>query len=82
LLFHISYDTIIVILIFSMPNMSYVRFENTYYDLKDCFDHLEDTDLSSNEQSYRKKLIDLCDQIREYIEEEKEENDDEEFKEY
>lgn len=43
-----------------MSNMGYCRFENTYLDLDDCFEHIEDDDLSENEQAYRKQLISLC----------------------
>lgn len=46
-----------------MANMSYCRFENTFKDLKDCVDHLEDEDVSSSEETYRKRLIRLCQEI-------------------
>ena len=46
-----------------MANMSYCRFENTFEDLKDCADHLEDKDVSSSEKFYRKRLIRLCQEI-------------------
>jgi hypothetical protein len=46
-----------------MGNMSYCRFENTYKDLDDCFDHLTDDDLSESEREYRSQLIDLCQRI-------------------
>ena len=49
-----------------MPNMSYCRFENTYEDLQDCFNALDDEeDLSEREQRYRDRLIKLCHQISE-----------------
>lgn len=45
-------------------NMSYCRFQNTYPDLKDCYEAMdEDDDLSPDEQKYRKRLIELCCQI-------------------
>ena len=47
-----------------MPNMSYVRFENTYRDLKDCAENMHDVQgLSESEQKWRIKLIELCEQI-------------------
>jgi hypothetical protein len=54
-----------------MPNMSYCRFENTYRDLKDCYDSLEDKpfeELSEREQKYAKKLIELSVKISEELE--------------
>jgi hypothetical protein len=41
-------------------NMSYCRFENTLQDLRDCYDHTEDTDLSEGEKEARDKLLKLC----------------------
>jgi hypothetical protein len=46
-------------------NMSYCRFENTLMDLRDCEEHLYDSDLSENEVRARSKLVDLCAQIAE-----------------
>lgn len=44
-----------------MANMSYCRFENTYQDLKDCYDNFESLeDLSESEQRYAKKIYELC----------------------
>ncbi len=54
-----------------MPNMSYCRFENTYSDLRDCLDALENLDdpntesLSRTEKYKAIGMIDLC---RRYIE--------------
>ncbi len=45
-----------------MSNMSYVRFENTYGDLQDCYEAM-DKDLSESEKKYRTKLIKLCSRI-------------------
>jgi len=45
-----------------MTNMSYCRFENTYDDLRDCF-HNWDDDLSESEEDYRKRMIQLCEEI-------------------
>ena len=46
-----------------MANMGYCRFTNTLEDLQDCFEHLEDEDLSEPEQESRKRLLTLCAQI-------------------
>ena len=43
-----------------MPNMSYCRFENTFKDLQDCFENLDDQDLSYTEEMYKVKLVKLC----------------------
>lgn len=43
-----------------MPNMSYCRFENTVGDLNDCYENMDDDDLSDMEIKARKRLIDLC----------------------
>jgi hypothetical protein len=45
-----------------MANMRYVRFENTYRDLRDCYDSMEDK-LSRSEEGYRYKLIQLAKKI-------------------
>ena len=49
-------------------NMSYCRFRNTLTDLRDCYDHMDDTDvLSGEERESRKRMIDLCrDIVMEY----------------
>lgn len=46
-----------------MGNMGYCRFENTLVDLRDCYENMNDTDLSESEEKARKKLIDLCKDI-------------------
>ena len=51
-----------------MPNMSYCRFENTYRELCDCVNHMEDDDLSKSEKEYRKKIIELSKEIIEFDE--------------
>ena len=46
-----------------MPNMSYCRFYNTYQDLKDCKEALEDNnfdELSDTEKRYAIKLVQMC----------------------
>jgi hypothetical protein len=52
-----------------MANMSYCRFENTYHDLRDCYNALtngEGKDKNMNkeyEQPSKKALIKLCQTI-------------------
>jgi len=46
-----------------MGNMSYCRFENTVEDLKDCINHLEDKNISSDEKRSREKLFELCAEV-------------------
>lgn len=49
-----------------MANMSYVRFENTYNDLLDCYHTIEQgylDDLSKSEQGYYKRLFSVCENI-------------------
>ena len=54
-----------------MANMSYCRFENTYDDLRDCYDHLHDVeDLSESEADYRERMIKLCEEIARWYGEE------------
>lgn len=43
-----------------MPNMGHCRFTNTHADLRDCYEHIDDEDLSTEEQKSRKRLIRLC----------------------
>ena len=50
----------------TMPNMSYCRFQNTKYDLKDCLDNLWNIS-SMDEAKARKRLIAIAkDIIAEY----------------
>lgn len=50
-----------------MPNMRYCVFENTYRDLRQAFDKLEDGDndeeLGLAEATAKRKLIELCKDI-------------------
>ena len=46
-----------------MANMSYCRFENTLNDLRDCFESIDDEDLSKREALCRSALIKLCAKI-------------------
>lgn len=59
-----------------MANMSYCRFENTYNDLKDCYNNIEDRDLSESEEMYKDKLVDLCKRIAEEFTEDDDEEED------
>ena len=46
-----------------MPNMSYCRFRNTYGDLRDCVDALDEKDadeLSRKEQCALRGMLILC----------------------
>jgi hypothetical protein len=49
-----------------MSNLSYCQFENTYFDLLDCYNSLQDKELdelSESEKEYAEKLINLCAKI-------------------
>lgn len=53
-----------------MGNMSYCRFINTLQALDDCYENMDDTDLSDGEAKARRVLINLCAAIaRDYSEE-------------
>jgi len=56
-----------------MANMSYCRFQNTLQDLKDCWEHIDDEDLSFDEMKARNKLILVCSAIADYQEDEDDE---------
>ena len=43
-----------------MGNMSYCRFENTLQDLRDCYEYMDDEDLSESERYARESLIELA----------------------
>ena len=45
--------------------MSYCRFYNTVQDLLDCDEHIDDRNLSEEENRYRIKLIKICQRITE-----------------
>ena len=52
-----------------MPNMSYIQFENTYDDLRQCYEAMDEED-EGREAKYKKLLIELCVKIaQEYGEE-------------
>ena len=47
--------------------MSYCRFRNTYLDLIDCSNNLNDKDMSFEEKMAKKNLLELCkEMIEEY----------------
>jgi hypothetical protein len=49
-----------------MSNMSYCRFENTYSDLEECLEALQNDgleNLSESELLFAKQLIETCDYI-------------------
>ena len=47
-----------------MSNMGYCRFQNTFSDLNDCYENIDDTEeMSEEELSARKRLIKLCAEI-------------------
>ncbi len=54
----------------SMANMSYCRFNNTLQDLQDCYEHMDDDDLSEAEQEARTRLIRLCAEMADNYEDE------------
>lgn len=55
-------------------NMSYCRFQNTLPDLRDCYNNMDDGDLSPEEEKARKQLIEICRLIvEEYGDEEEDE---------
>ena len=41
-----------------MPNMSYCRFENTFGDLLDCFNNINE-ETNSRDEDYLQKMINL-----------------------
>jgi hypothetical protein len=46
-----------------MANMAHCRFSNTLEDLRDCYEHMDDGDLSEYEMRAREQLIRLIEQI-------------------
>ena len=54
-----------------MSNMSYCRFENTFHDLRDCYEALRDRDVdgpSEHERNAMRGLLELCKKIAEEFE--------------
>ncbi len=53
-----------------MANMSYCRFQNTYLDLLDCINALNDNgvnDLSDRELQYAERMLELCEEMLGYV---------------
>jgi hypothetical protein len=46
-----------------MANMSYCRFQNTLGDLRDCYENMDDEDLSAEEKRAQEALIQMCTDI-------------------
>ena len=46
-----------------MANMAYCRFENTEQDLCDCYQNMDDEDLSESEKKARRRIIKICVEI-------------------
>lgn len=66
-----------------MSNMSYCRFENTYNDLRDCLDALDNSSVEELEEHaseygrhYIRKLIKLCIRISDNYKDELNESED------
>ena len=45
-----------------MASMGYCRFENTFKDLQDCLEYMDDK-LSESEEKYKNKIINLAHEI-------------------
>ena len=46
-----------------MSNMSCCQFRDTYSDLLDCYESMDNVDLSEEEEKAKKKIIQLCQEI-------------------
>jgi len=54
-----------------MGNMSYCRFQNTLFDMLDCYENWDTDDLSDEEKRAQQRLLKLCINIvEEYVDEE------------
>lgn len=64
-----------------MANMKYCMFENTFKDLKDCYEDMQwgrdISELSETEKEYRKKLIALSKKIASFDEDNEDDDGDE-----
>lgn len=60
-----------------MGNMSYCRFENTYADLKDCYDAMANgiDNLSETEKEYFEKMVEMCKNIADDFHQEESEDE-------
>jgi len=59
-----------------MANMSYCRMENTYHDLRDCYENWDNVK-DKTEKRYREKIFELAQQIVEMGEESLDDFDEE-----
>ena len=48
------------------PNTEQYRFENTRDNLNDCYEHMDNNNLSDSEESAKNDIINLCFQITDY----------------
>ena len=46
-----------------MSNMSYCRMQNTYNDLRDCYENWENVEEGESEEKYRQKILELAKKI-------------------
>ena len=53
-----------------MANMAHCRFHNTLGDLEDCWEHFFDTDLTTEEDNARKRMIDTLIEMYEQLDRE------------
>lgn len=52
-----------------MANMSYCRFENTYNDLVDCMENIEEPASNDRDERFRIRMIKLINDNRDLFEE-------------
>ena len=50
-----------------MSNMSYCRFENTYHDLQDCFESINEEAGNERDERYRLRMIELIKEMYQEI---------------
>ena len=50
-----------------MSNMSYCRFENTYHDLQDCFEFINEEAGNERDERYRLRMIELIKEMYQEI---------------
>ena len=58
-----------------MANMSYCRFENTFHDLLDCLENIQEEAENMRDERYRIRLIELLKENADLIEDLSEELD-------
>lgn len=57
-------------------NMSYCRFQNTLKDLRDCYNHLHDKDMSDEEWKARQEIVELSKMIWEECDQGEDDSED------